>query len=847
MTLLRTQLAGALHRPARLLLTGLAVAVAAFVVFATVLAHRTLERTVLDSHRGTPEAADIVVGTLDAPVQGDALPEVRQVPGVAEAQARTTAFVALREATGTGGTGMSVTADPGTGPLSLVRLVEGAYPEAPGEIALTARAAGRLETGIGDTITVLTGPDSDRPVTLKITGLAAATVDTPTINGLGGEQAFAPDTTVTSLTGPDSDLDQIEVRLTDGADAGEVRTLLGTAVGTPGSVVPADEVRDREKRGIIDGYGVVFTVVSVFLTVAVLAAMLVAASAFRIVLTQRVRQLALLRAVGADPEPLARALAAEGALTGAVAGTAGVGAAGLAANLLPYALRLFGIRLSAPGLPLGPALAVVLGAVALTAIAVLSPAASASRTSPMQALRTASTSAARQGIGRARAVGGGFLAGVALLLAVLAARQLPEPGHEDYDGKLVLLLIVFSGALAFWALVMLGPVLIRPVLHVVGWPLRRTGPVGRLAVGGVGAATRRAAAVSVVVALGVTMTGTVLTGAQSMRVMAERNIAAVAPSDFWLDSGTFEPLPPALVRQVGEEETLSRVLPQRSALVRIGDLPQEGQAVDLDLRKLSTWGQYRAHSGSLDDIGPGRAALIGDSAEGAGVGIGDRVTLTRGRHSTEVKVVAIVQAAPLDADVLTDPADLDRLGLPAGPTGLVADAAASGEQGRTDALKALRAAIGPQDEAYVEVLADDRDSSTADLGIVLGGGLALIALTVLIAVTGVGSTTALSVTERVREAGLLRAVGLSRGGLTGALTLEAALYGVIGAALGLLLAVPYSWLLVNATGANTPVEYPVLQLLGVVLALAALTGLAGALPARRAARVSPVTALAVDG
>ncbi|MFK3981835.1 ABC transporter permease [Micromonospora sp. NPDC050397] len=128
----------------------------------------------------------------------------------------------------------------------------------------------------------------------------------------------------------------------------------------------------------------------------------------------------------------------------------------------------------------------------------------------------------------------------------------------------------------------------------------------------------------------------------------------------------------------------------------------------------------------------------------------------------------------------------------------------------------------------------------------LGVAVGLVGLTVLIAVVGVGTTTALSVVERVRESGLLRAVGLSRGGLRIMLTAEAGLYGVIGATLGLLLGIPYAWLSVEALGANAPLALPGLPLVVLFVALVALTAVAGVLPARRASRVSPVTALAVD-
>jgi putative ABC transport system permease protein len=113
-------------------------------------------------------------------------------------------------------------------------------------------------------------------------------------------------------------------------------------------------------------------------------------------------------------------------------------------------------------------------------------------------------------------------------------------------------------------------------------------------------------------------------------------------------------------------------------------------------------------------------------------------------------------------------------------------------------------------------------------------------------VVGVGTTTALSVVERAHEAGLLRAVGLSRSRLRAMLTAESGLYGVIGAAIGLALGIPYAALAFQALGLDTRLELPLGQLAAIFLILVALTALAGVLPARRAAAVSPVTALATE-
>ncbi|MFD5572277.1 FtsX-like permease family protein [Streptomyces cadmiisoli] len=119
----------------------------------------------------------------------------------------------------------------------------------------------------------------------------------------------------------------------------------------------------------------------------------------------------------------------------------------------------------------------------------------------------------------------------------------------------------------------------------------------------------------------------------------------------------------------------------------------------------------------------------------------------------------------------------------------------------------------------------------------------MLGLTVLMAVIGVGTTTGLTVLERTRESGLLRALGLGRRGLRLAIGMEAGLYGAMGGTLGLALGVPYAWLTIRAGNFGAPLLLPYGQLLTVFLSLLAVTALAGLLPARRAARVSPVTAM----
>jgi putative ABC transport system permease protein len=150
-----------------------------------------------------------------------------------------------------------------------------------------------------------------------------------------------------------------------------------------------------------------------------------------------------------------------------------------------------------------------------------------------------------------------------------------------------------------------------------------------------------------------------------------------------------------------------------------------------------------------------------------------------------------------------------------------------------------RVPAGFEVEALTELRAAKENWFTTLAAIAIG----LLFLTVLIAVVGVGSTTALSVLERTRESGLLRAIGLTRGELARVVTTEAGLYGTIGAVLGLVIGIPYAWLAIISLGVDWPLQVPVPAVGAVVLVLAVLTAASGLMPARRAARVSPVAAL----
>ncbi|MEV1063261.1 FtsX-like permease family protein [Streptomyces sp. NPDC050263] len=850
-SVLGSQLAELIRRPGRLLTTGLSVLVAAFVVFGTVMAQQITVNTVLDRFRGTPTAASLVAtpGAESGALSAATLRRIRALPGVAEAIGRVESGAPLA---GSSERWLDLRSDPGTGPLSQVRLVKGSYPDRRGEIAVNRRAAEELELAPGSRTTLLV-PDRKNPektvkAVVTVTGVVKSTATAEQQSGGYTTDAYIE--TLTDLPG----FQRVDIRAEDRVPEGELSQRVSAVLdeaAAGASLASGSAVRAREAKETLEGDLLeVFLLISVFLAVAVAAAALVATSAFRIVFAQRLRQLALLRAIGAPQGRLVTALAVEGALVGAVTGSFGVLTALGAGHLTPPAARLLaGAELSGPGFPVAAAVLVIVGAVLVTVCAVLAPAVSAARVSPLQALRAASTVTGERGVGPARLAAGVLLALAGAGLVALLLGDLPGPGRQGYDRDSAMMVTVASAALAFLALIALGPLLVRPVLTVAGWPLRRLGTTGRLAVSGVGGAPRRAAAVSVVVALGVALVSGALVSLAGLAGYMERSDALQAPADFRVAGGS-KGLDAAAVREFAAAPQLTHVTPYRTLPVTIGPegARKEVDVTDLDPGALPTGKNIDTVTGTLDDLGRGSAVVASDVADLLGVTAGDTFTLPSRRGDIRLTVAATLPGkAPLQAGVLVVPADLDRMGAGRNASAILADADDEGLAARGKAHRALESTIRDHvaDPAGVSisVLAEYRDSSDETIRITRTTALGLVALTVLIAVVGVTTTTSLTAIERTREFGLLRALGMGGGALRRSITMEAGLYGALGGVLGLALGVPYAWLLIRIAVAEAPLRLPAGQLLAVFTGLALLTALAGLLPARRATRITPMAAL----
>ncbi|MBN9791430.1 hypothetical protein DMP17_22885 [Pseudonocardia sp. TMWB2A] len=501
----RAAVAGARRSPRRLLLTGLAVLVATVFAAGAVLLTASLRADLVGSTSSVPAGATFAVETDTS--AGAATTELqdrlRAVPGVtAVSTARSgTAAVVAGGASGS----WLLSTDPMTGPLQgLEPVTAGRLPSGPGEALIGAGTAERTglapgaTVGLGDRTLTVTGVV---PVRSEYGDVLVVRDDDPAAAGLSGYRT---------------------------AVAGDPDPAALAAVPGVTGVRTADDQRTEDLASASASADALLAGLSVFVGLALVAAAVVVASTFRIVLARRTRELALLRCVGAGRGQVTRSVLVEAALTGLVAGVAGalVAVAGGWAALA--AAGAAGVDVPALVVPWGRLAGCVLLAVVVTVLAALAPALAAGRTPPVVALGAADASGARAPRARVRLP----LAAVALVLAVVLAVAGVGMGSPLAGTALAAL----SGMLVFAALVVTGPFVVSGAAALVAPVVARWAP-GRIAVGNARRMSRRTAAMTTVLSLGVGLTAALLVAVAGASADATASIERNYPADIVVFAG----------------------------------------------------------------------------------------------------------------------------------------------------------------------------------------------------------------------------------------------------------------------------------------------------------------------
>ncbi len=854
--MLRATLRTALAHKGRLALSALAVVLGVAFVAGTYVFTDTLQRTFSDLF--DTAQPDVVVSPAGedgqasvgntATLPDEAADVVASVPGVASSSGVVqTIGVTLIDAEGepVGSTGPpTIGVGWGDDPeLSPLRLVEGRAPAAPDEIAIDTEAFESGGFGLGDTVRVLTpGPSLEATLVGVFRfgtngALAGATLtafeqDTARDLLLGGQRW----TTVEAVSEPRVSADVLAER---------VRTAFAESGLDPVLVQTGEQVQDEASAALTEALGFITTFLLVFAGVALFVGGFIIVNTFSVLIARRTRELALLRAVGASRRQVTYSVLVEAALVGLVGGVLGLAVGIVLATGLRELFGVVGFDIPAGPLVVRPrtVVAALLIGTVLTMVAAWFPARRAGSVPPIAALRDdvvlpTRTLRRRTIIGTTLSLLGAAVLGMGLLTDLAGAIALVGAG----------ILLVFVGT------ALLSAVAAAAVMGALGRPFLGS-TVGRLAVRNAQRDRRRTAATAGALMIGlalVTMIG-VLGSSSSKSV--EQSIADIVRADFIVGSSTFAPFSPEIgdvLEQVEGVELVSRLTLSAASLdegegpgsVEVG--PTTSFATGVDPATVERAVALDVVAGDLAELGPGTVAVDEGTAEQRDLALGSSVRITWPVGAREYQVVAIyVPSGPLTGAVVTRD-ELADLGLPAQDSTLYVVAAPDVDP---DALRAsLDEAIAPypivtlQDQT--ELVAQIRGQVNQLLSLVY----ALLGLAVVIAVLGIVNTLLLSVLERTREIGLLRAVGIGRGQIRRVVRIEAlliALYGaLLGIGLGLLFGVSIQRTLVDEGITALAIPW---TLIGVVLVVSALVGvLAAIIPARRAANLDVLTAIATE-
>ncbi|MEU2431894.1 ABC transporter permease [Streptomyces sp. NPDC007861] len=721
-----------------------------------------------------------------------------------------------------------------------VELTSGHAPRGPGEALLDADTAAERHLGIGDRLTVLAQPGS---FTVRIVGIETFTTTNPGAALLHLDTATAQ----RALLGRPDVATSISVEAADGVPDAVLKRRIAAVLGDAYELRTADEQAESEIEQLGGFLDVIKYVMLGFAGVAVLVGIFLIVNTFSMLIAQRTRELGLLRALGADRRQVRRSVLTEAVLLGLAGATAGLAAGiGLAAGLIEL-MGLFGMNLRAAEMVIGAATPVAAYTVGLgvTFVAAYLPARRAARVSPMAALVDAEVA----GVGRpltVRAVAGALVgaAGLAAFAACAAS------GRTATASSLLGLGVV----LTLIAAVVSGPLLVRPVIRVLGAAFPRLfGAVGRMGRRNALRNPRRTGATAAALMIGLALVAGLSVASASMTRSFDRQIDRTLGADFVVQNTSFQPFPVEVTEKVRGVAGAGTVVRQRFTPLAL-TLP-DGERIE------STAAGYDPELDEAANVtytsGDTRAALAADalgmdrdfaSEHGVRVGTVLPVEFPGGRRAR------LTVGALTDMDQATGPgmrgglfmglATLERR-VPGGQESALYVNAAAGTG--TDELRTgLERALDPYPQVQVRDQADYKELVRQQIAVLLYLVYALLGLAIVIAVLGVVNTLALSVVERTREIGLLRAIGLSRVQLRRMIRLESVVIAVFGAVLGLALGMVWGVAVQQVLELEGMTEFAVPwgTLVAVVVGSVVVGLVAAVLPALRASRMNVLAAIA---
>ena len=622
-----------------------------------------------------------------------------------------------------------------------------------------------------------------------------------------------------------------------GVDADPAAAL--TAVGDTRAEVVDNAALTAEQQGefnqeitLVGNVLLGFAIVSLFVSIFIIY------NTFAIVLGQRIREMALLRAIGAEARQLRRSVLGEALAVGAVASAIGLGPGIALARGLEALFGALGAKLPAYPVILAPrtiATAMVLG-VGVTVASSILPARTAASVSPIAGMRDGTTVS---GSTRRRLRVGGLLltAGLATGSYGLFGPSLPTVGLVTALG--------FAAVAVFVGLTLTSPVLAGPLTRVLGWPLGKVmGPAGDLAAGNAGRNPRRTATTAAALMVGLSLVTMGYVVGESVKSGIGQVLDDTISADYFIGDTNESGFSPAVADDLLASGQFAAVTAERVDEARIGGRVSELSAVDLE-----AWGQLfdlDIHAGSIPDRGAVNVIVIQqDLADEFGVNVGDTIPIEFvGGFTTSLEVRAVLANGAMFPRPLVPDQVFDDAG--ASTTDIFVAAALPDGVTPEEVAPLIEQLQATYPQISIDTPSDVQDTVNSEIDGALVVVNALLALAVVIALIGIANTLALSVHERTRELGLLRAVGMTRRQTRRMMRWEAVLVALFGAALGVATGIVFGWGAVSALPDDTfgsTITVPFIQLVVLVAFATVATLVAASIPARRAGRLNVLDAV----
>jgi putative ABC transport system permease protein len=838
----KVTLRGLLAHKMRLALTALAIVLGVTFISGTFVLTDTLHNTFSTLFSSVYSKIDFQVrgvaqfgsggSATRNPLPESLLARVQGVPGVAGAYGNVEGyaqFIApdgkpVSSSVGTVGIGWDTNQQ-----ISSLHLIAGNPPTTNNDVVMDAATAQSHGFKIGQQVQIL-GGGLKSAETFTITGIAQfGTVD----NIVGETLAAFTLPTAQRVVGETGLFDFIDVVAKPGADKAAVQRSIAQVLPSDAEVVTGQTIIDEDQGVVSQALSFFNTALLIFALISLFVGAFTIYNTFSIIVGQRTRELALLRVVGASRGQVLRSVLTEAAIVGFVSSAIGVGLGVAAAIGLEALLRGFGTSLPTGPLTFEPRTAIVGLAVGtlVTVVSAIGPARNAVRIPPVAALTDRSPDGAGASPTRRRIISG---AALTVFGVVLLGIGLSKP----------LVALVGVGAVCiFLGVAMLAPVVARPLSSVLGRPLAALlGTPGQLGRENSMRSPRRTAQTAAALMVGLALVSAIAVFGASLSESATSSVDQAISADLLISvngSGQLSDSVPAAVAGVPGVSSTNTVYRNQfefqSTLATLTGVTTHNLADTVIVQMTA---------GSTAALGQGELLIDSTTATKDHLSVGDTVPVRFAYTGpTTIRIGGIYQAnALIQSYLVSSTYFLAHFRAPHPGAVLVRTNGSPGVD------TAVSSALAPYADVQVQTRAQFEQAQVASVNQLLGLIYALLALAVLIALIGIVNTLMLSVLERTREIGLLRAVGMRRPQVRAMIRSESVILATFGAVIGIVIGTLMGLALVSSLRQQgiTETSVPWARLVEFLILAAVLGLVAASWPARRAARLDVLAAIAAE-